>query len=259
MVKPIRRFPILSKTDFEQFFQNKEPIVIENLADNWPAMHKWSLEYFGLHFGQRLVPARFFESPGQTYKSVAIKLADYINYLTGKDFYNKRLYVADWEISKDFKTLLSDFTIPDLFEEDFLNNFPDFCQFRRTWIFLGHPGVHTPCHVDAFATSAFITQIFGHKQLRIASPEEPVVNSLYENVDPHVSFWEVTLKRGDTLYIPGKFPHEIKNLDVNLMVTKNFLEKLNAMNSLEIFANKYQDMIDKIANLKQVFAAQTPK
>ncbi|MCB0422883.1 MAG: hypothetical protein KDD61_17920, partial [Bdellovibrionales bacterium] len=47
--------------------------------------------------------------------------------------------------------------------------------------------------------------------------------------------WEANLEPGDTLYIPGLFPHSVINKGQNIMVTKNFVENRN-------FPSFYQSM-----------------
>ena len=203
----------------------RAPYVAKGLTASWPALRSWSIDDFRNRFANRKVPVRICAQMTEPYKSGRLMLGQYVDYLRGKLKHDALLYVADWEISGTFPELVEETRPLSVFEPDLMDGLPSELQFPRLWIFLGHPQVYTPLHIDPYSTSAWLTMFEGSKTVRISEPFsfEPET-SLFDEPPTDVRIWETTLAKGDTLYVPGRFPHEIRNPEPNLMLTKNFLE-----------------------------------
>lgn len=236
-------------------YPGRAPFVIKNAFPDWPATKKWTLDFFNKEYGSRLVPVRVFRKDAADHVFGRVSLRKYLEYLKERDTHPDRYYLADWEISQDFKPLMQDFIAPEVFGRDLIDDLPAAYRFRRTWIFIGHPEVHTPIHRDAYSTSAWLAQIQGKKRVRIIAPlEGELPESLFSgNVEKccgQSGYWDICLEQGDLLYIPANFPHEIRNQEINLMLTKNFLEKPYVNQYLDHFEAKFRGLLNRIPQLK---------
>ena len=158
---------------------------------------------------------------------------------------------------------MEDFSTPSYFQEDLFDELPKDLKFGRTWIFIGHPLVSTPLHQDTFSTSAWLAMIKGTKVIRLVPPQ--YADSLNKKASlfdekyiislsgKDIPVFEVTIGRGDTLYIPGRWFHEVKNIDKNIMLTKNFLDKWNFINFTVKFEEKFNQPIKKIIEERRKF------
>ena len=59
------------------------------------------------------------------------------------------------------------------------------------------------------------------------------------------------LNPGDIFYIPALWYHHVKNIDYNIMLTKNFLSKPYVIDYLDELASKYEKPLQKIKDLKK--------
>ena len=233
---------------------NREPMLLKGACKGWKAFGKWNLNFLREKFGDKQVPVRVFKKDHTEHTLGKVLLRRYIDYIENRNNFKDRYYLADWEISKNFRSLLDDFENPSFFENDLIDHLPDFLQFRRTWIFLGHPEVFTPIHRDAYSTSAWLAQIYGTKRVRIISPEyRPLSDTLFTDqtlLCDKGTFWEFTLHPGDILYIPANYPHEIRNEEVNLMLTRNFLEEPYLDDYLKAQEQRYEKILKKIGCMR---------
>lgn len=257
----------LNMDDFSNNFLAKKPIKILGLTDLWPAQQKWNEQFFREMYGELIVPVRKYQT--STYEKIHMKLASYLDYWTSIDNLNSvqdHLYLADWEISRQQTPLLKDFSTPIYFHSDLLNELPKELKFGRTWIFIGHPHVYTPLHQDTFSTSAWLTMMQGSKIIRLVPPQYGVSlnknSSLFEKTtldslsEKNIPIFDVTIEEGDTLYIPGKWFHEVRNVNKNIMLTQNFLDKWNFLNFTVEFEEKFNQPVKKIIAEREKFIKQ---
>lgn len=196
-----------------------------------------------------------------------MKLSAYLDYWN--NIQNKRcseqeyLYLTDWEITRQPSTLIEDFSIPTYFQDDMFDGLPKELKFGRTWIFIGHPFVSVPLHQDTFSTSAWLTMIKGTKVIRLVPPQYADLlsktSSLFDEqyvatlIEKNIPLFEVKIERGDTLYIPGRWFHEVQNIDNNIMLTKNFLDKWNFLNFTVQFEEKFNEPVKTIIEERRKF------
>lgn len=257
----------LSNEEFQSTFLPAMPIKIKGLGESWPAMNNWSEHFFKKNYGNLIVPVRKYGA-GSDYIRTHMKLSTYLEYLNNVERdanIQDKLYLADWEISKQHSPLLEDFATPLYFKDDLFNELPTELKFGRTWIFIGHKLVSTPLHQDTFSTSAWLTMIQGSKLIRLIPPNYADFidqsTSLYDDetisklIEKQVPIHEVEIQRGDTLFIPGRWFHEVINLNNNIMVTKNFLDKWNYLNFTDQLEKKFNKPLVKIREAKMKFIA----
>src|ERR1043166_9612204 len=82
----------LSRSEFlnEYVLQNK-PVVFKDAARHWPAISKWTPQFFKENYGDRKVPV--FERKRAVSTKGTVLLGDYIDEITSSDFQNRAKYL----------------------------------------------------------------------------------------------------------------------------------------------------------------------
>ncbi len=226
----------LSQKSFEQKYLNEKPVIIKNYICNWPAYSKWNIDFFEKDYSDHTIQVRYFEKNETLYKKyIDVTMGQFIRYFKEYEDFDEHLYLSGWEISKRKYPLLSDIEVPSYFKDDYFNFFvPELMDFYRMWIFIGHPKVQLSLHKDKFHSCSWIAMMMGKKQIRIFNAKSHVdvdqsiftESGLNYHIKNHV-IQEAILSKGDLMYIPAGWYHELKNIDQNIMLTGNFLSKNN--------------------------------
>ena len=157
----------LSREDFlREYYSTNRPVIITGMMDDWPAMQKWSLDYFEEKLGDREVEAQMNRESGANYEinsdrySRRIRFGEYVRMVRQagqtNDFYltannnsrNQEVLAELWDDIIEFPEYLK----------------PNMPGYRFFWF--GPPGTITPFHHDL--TNNFMAQVIGRKLLKIA-------------------------------------------------------------------------------------------
>ncbi|MGW6704163.1 cupin-like domain-containing protein [Streptomyces sp. NPDC054956] len=249
-----------------------EPVVVRGLQDQWRARDLWTTEFFRRRYGELPVPIRNYTAGSEyDYTLSETTLSDFLDYWektpadTALD--GDRQYLAEWNFVRDCPALLEDFTIPEIFSDDCIERLPEQVRFGRMWLFFGEPGCSTGLHRDTFSTSAWLAVLSGSKRLRLVAPEAGRALRAGDGLWSQASYdevlrpagavlHEVTLRAGDTLYIPGDWFHEVRNPERNLMLTANFVEERKLLTFLSQFETR---LIEPISVLRRARNAHVRK
>ena len=234
VMEVVSQVPRVSQIDHQQFynkhFKPKQPVVITGMMDEWPAMKKWSFEFFSeLGSSANVYVEKGNILQGQTDFQQA-QLQDYLQAL-----------LADDEEKGQRKTYLSLFNVFSVFPE--LQNDIDFSLIRaqtfKNYVFawLGPGGTLTGYHIDW--ADNILAQIHGHKRLYLVSPEQSAYmypSSKYDyrsmlcSVDPdnydreqyplfsQIKPLETVLHPGEMIYIPRGWWHRVQSLEKSISV-----------------------------------------
>ena len=83
----IERRHKLSRDEFlREYYSTNRPVIITGMMDDWPAMRKWNLDYFGRRFGDREVEVQMGRTAGANYETETEK---YIRKIRFGDFVEK--------------------------------------------------------------------------------------------------------------------------------------------------------------------------
>jgi hypothetical protein len=224
------------------YYQKRKPLIIKDLAKEWPAYDKWDWQYFKKLVGHKKVAL---------YNNVKSDAYTPIN--TADDYKTFGEYVdmisegpAGWRIFlfnifEHAPQLTKDFTWPDNLMNNFVKRYP--------MLFVGGATSITHMHFDIDLSHILHTQFVGRKRVLLFPYEEQhklyrkpfEVLSLadfsnYNDNNSKIDYkkfpalklakgYEVILEHGDTLFMPAGFWHHMEYLD------SGFAMSLRAMQS----------------------------
>ncbi|XP_010220367.1 PREDICTED: lysine-specific demethylase 8, partial [Tinamus guttatus] len=213
----------------------QKPVVLEGVIDHWPCMTKWSL-YFSVDYlaqvaGCRTVPVELGSRyTDEEWSQKLMTVDDFINqYIMNK---NSVGYLAQHQLFDQIPELKEDISIPDYCclgegEEDNIT--------INAWF--GPEGTISPLHQDP--QQNFLAQVFGRKYIRLYSPQDsenlyPHESQLLHNTSQvdvenpdlikfpnfrNASSQSCILMPGQVLFIPVKYWHYVRSLDISFSVS----------------------------------------
>lgn len=223
----------ISKEEFIQKYYNpKRPVLIEGLTDDWN--DKWRFDYIKELAGEQIVPL-YNSEPTKGNKSsyepvTQMKMSEYINLLRSKP---TDLRIFFYMVKDKLPQLLNDFEYPDLGLKYFK---------RIPALFFGGSGAKVFMHYDIDLGDNLHVHFEGHKKVLLFGPDQNT--NLYKvpmsihNMDAidmsnpdfekfpglkQVKGFEVNMKHGDALYIPGEWWHYITYLDGGFSISMRAL------------------------------------
>jgi ribosomal protein L16 Arg81 hydroxylase len=215
----------------EKYVRGSRPVVLQGLADDWPALRRWSPQDLKERFGRHEVEIQVGRDNDPNYEvnklslRQTMRLADFVDKVMTGGPTNDYYMTANNELlrSPEFAPLLAD-----------IGTLPDFCD-RSQLVLLssfwfGPAGTVTPLHHDT--VMLFHTQIVGRKRWRFVSPlDTPRVynfNGVFSPVDvdnpdlgryplwAQVKMLEVVVEPGETVFLPLGWWHQVTSLDISL-------------------------------------------
>lgn len=215
----VDKFVTINQKDFsDSYFTPLKPLVIQNLARSWPALEKWTPEFFRKQHGSKQVSVydASFVAAGKHYMSClkTIPLREYINTVmtTSQDL---RMFL--YNIKSEIPELVDDIIFPELVD-GMSKNF--------IFMFFGCKGSVTQMHFDIDMSHVFHTTMHGKKTVYLFPYEQgknlhryPFTCRSYVDVlQPDMQRfpglkdlqgYKVVLEPGETLYIPSGYWHHI--------------------------------------------------
>lgn len=223
------------------YYDAAKPLVIKDLAKDWPATKKWNWEYFKQLVGDKEVGI-YNNTKSDAYTPIN-KADDYKTF--GQYIDIIRNGPAPWRIFlfnifQHAPELTQDFTWPDHLMKGFVKKFP--------MLFVGGATSITHMHFDIDLSHILHTQFCGRKRVLLFPYEEQhklyrkpfevlsladfsnyyqIGNPDYEEF-PALKLakgYEVILEHGDTLFMPAGYWHHMEYLD------SGFAMSLRALNN----------------------------
>lgn len=217
-----RRSGLTRETFAKEYLEPLKPVVFTDLTAQWPAVKKWTIEYFKDKYGDLTVPvvSNNFSRPGKGYMAADMHIT-FREYLEILESGPSDLRIFLWNIFWKAPELREDFSIPNIMD-GFVNEIP--------FMFFGCEGSRVALHFDVDMSHVFLNQIYGRKRVILFSPEQSRhlyrlpftvashVNVLSPDLEKfpalqYVKGVEVILDPGDTLFIPRGYWHYIEYTD----------------------------------------------
>lgn len=214
---PIPRVDGISAADFRRLYlKPNRPVVIKDLASSWPALKKWTPEFFAKKHGALPVKVynASFARPGTSYMSSLKQMSfkEYLNLMTTTAM-DLRMFAFNlrWHAPQ----LREDILFPEL-TEGFSKKF--------IFMFFGCKNSVTPMHYDPDLRYLLHTVFHGKKRVVLFANEEsrnlykhPFNSRSYVDVDhpdfdrfprlKNVTGYQEILHPGETLFIPSGYWH----------------------------------------------------
>ena len=241
----LQAVPSVDSIEAQQFadlyYTPQKPVVIKDLAKQWPAYTKWNWDYFKELVGHKKVGL---------YNNIKSDAYTPIN--TADDYKTFGEYIdmisqgpAGWRIFlfnifDHAPQLVQDFTWPDHLMKGFIKKFP--------MLFVGGASSITHMHFDIDLSNIIHTQFVGRKRVLLfpyreqyklyRKPFEVLSLADFSNYYTehskldynrfpalkHAKGYEVILEHGDTLFMPAGYWHHMEYLDSGFAMSLRALQ-----------------------------------
>jgi hypothetical protein len=256
-LSPIDIVDDISKEDFEKNYLNKrKPLIIKNMARQWPAYQKWTLDYMRSVVGEQIVPlydsSKADPSKPINASAAEMKFADYVDLIKNKPT-DLRIFLFD--PIKHAPKLLDDYIPPKNLMGGFLDSYPN--------MFFGGKGSVTFLHYDIDLAHIFHTHFNGRKHVILFENKWkerlykiPFATYALEDYDVEkpdfdkfpglrgVSGCEAYLEHGDTLFMPTGYWHWMKYLDGSFSISLRAWDKSWSIKTKSLFNLTVQRKLD---------------
>jgi Cupin-like domain len=229
-LKPIATYDTIAPSEFKKDYYNTgTPVVIKNLAKEWPAWTKWNWEYFKQLVGDKKVPL-YNNIKSDAYTPIN-KADDYKTFGEYIDMISKgpaawRIFL--FNIFEHAPQLINDFSWPEELMNGFIKKYP--------MLFTGGATSITHMHFDIDLSHILHTQFMGRKRVLMFPYKEQfkLYRKPYEvlSLADFSNYYEegkidyekfpalklaqgldFILEPGDTLFMPAGYWHHMEYLD----------------------------------------------
>ncbi|QJI43247.1 hypothetical protein HKK52_20600 [Pseudomonas sp. ADAK2] len=218
----------------KNYLMNEKPVILKGMGKDWPAIRRWSADFFRNTYGHVKVPVCYYKTKRQElYKDqTKMTLGEYIYLAERNNAFDNNAelpYLGGWIYHKEFPELLDDIdmTLP-CFPDNWLYKLPSSISIPPTNLLIGYQHVSSPLHTDSFFVNSVLTMIVGEKKARLVSPShtfavsngQDLFNSDIANeVLKHgADIFEGAISAGDALYIPPGWWHNVINCGFTIAV-----------------------------------------
>ncbi|XP_050231074.1 lysine-specific demethylase JMJ21 isoform X2 [Mercurialis annua] len=235
----------LSLEDFSNQYDGKKPVMLAEIADDWPARTTWTVEQLSMKYGDT-----DFKISQRSSRKVSMKFKDYVSYMNSQHDEDP-LYIFDDKFAEAAPSLLKDYSVPCLFQEDYFEVLDKEKRPPFRWLIIGPERSGASWHVDPALTSAWNTLLCGRKRWALYPPGKvPIGVTVHVNEEdgdvnidtPSSLQWWLdfyplladedkpimcTQLPGETIFVPSGWWHCVLNLETTIAVTQNFVNSKN--------------------------------
>lgn len=225
----VERHASLTTQEFlTQHYFGSRPVILTELARDWPALRRWTLAYFARRFGDALIEiqAGRNQDPDYEVNSPRLKrqarMRDFIAAVCNGQAGNDQYLTANNHALKQpaLSPLLQDIgPLPDWFDPGRLAD--------EALLWVGGAGVVTPMHHDTL--QLMHTQVIGRKRWRLVSPlQTPLVHNhigvfsklrfdaadnANQPLPAQLRVIDIVVEPGETLFVPVGWWHHVQSLE----------------------------------------------
>ncbi len=237
-----RREMVPADEFFDHYYGALRPVVLTKWLQDWPALTKWSPDYFAERFGHvqiEVVTGRDADPDG--HRNIdkhrqTMTMAEYCHLVCSRGVTNDIYLVSGNRVLErpELAELLADLTPPaDMFEV------PVRPGYASLWF--GPAGTRTALHHDA--SNIMICQILGRKRITIIPPLSAALvqqaqgyyahedwKNLVADEDDALAIRTVELSAGEALFLPIGYWHEVEALEPSIHVSMLGFQRPNSAN-----------------------------
>jgi hypothetical protein len=247
-----RRAKVSAHEFFRDYALQNRPVVITDVMKDWPALSKWTPQFFADRYPEKVVKFR---------DKSELPMAAFIKKVLNSTPETPAPYWTNAPVLEHFPELMADIN-------------PDLPYFKPNWAgrhFL-HPGMRTTLkrgamieiyiggnggafpvvHWDGLSTHAFLMQVYGRKRYYVWSPEDsacmyphgepPNLSPVRDVENPDLEKYPLfakarlttfVLEPGELLFVPSRWWHTAKMLTPSITLSINTLNTSNWKNFTE--------------------------
>lgn len=218
----------------KNYLMNEKPVILKGMGKDWPAIKRWSADFFINTYGHIKVPVCYYKTKRQEAYEDQIKmpLGEYIHLAENNSAFDNDAelpYLGGWIYHKEFPELLNDIDMSlPCFPDNWLYKLPSSISIPPTNLLIGYQQVSSPLHTDSFFVNSVLTMIVGEKKARLVSPDDTfAVSNGQDLFNPDIAgevfrhgadIFEGTISAGDALYIPPGWWHNVINCGFTIAV-----------------------------------------
>jgi hypothetical protein len=217
------------------------PLVLTGLADDWPALQRWTPMHLRERYGDVIVEVQSGRASDPEFERNKLRLR---REMTVAELVDRVLAGAgnDLYLTANNQALKRPALAPLLAD---IGSLPDWVDRAglpgASLLWFGGAGILTPLHHDTLML--LHTQVFGRKRWRLASPLQTPrlynTRSVFSPVDlaapdlarfplaADVQVFDLVLGPGDTLFVPVGWWHQVEALDDSISISLTNLDVPN--------------------------------
>ena len=229
-----RRTSVETEEFLERYVRGCRPVVLTGIAADWPALKKWTPEYFKAKFGHVTVEVQAGRSFNPRYElekhrhSRHMQMSEFVEMVENEHSDNDCYLTAN-------NDALGQAALAPLLQD--VGSVPAFCDRAKlagsSFLWFGPRGTVTPLHHDT--VMLLHTQVFGRKRWRFVSPlQTPCLYnflSVFSPVDlenPDLAKWpraadaqilETEVGPGETVFLPLGWWHHVTSLETSVSLS----------------------------------------
>ncbi len=232
-VPDIERRQKLSRQEFEKNYRKtKRPVLLEGLAEDWPAVKKWSFEHLVESCGLAQVTVNSYNSK----KAREVTFAEFVQTLKKNEKLpsSSPVYLQEWYYQTACPWLSEDIPDLDIAQYDFRRNLYGEAISTNHQLWIGQQGGITRIHQDSYMVDVMHVQIVGEKRWYVMGPNAELHYNEHGHLDlqtlcdnPETQLMQCVLKPGDVLYLPALWFHRIELLSNSIGLGRKCLDESN--------------------------------
>lgn len=208
-------------------FSLMEPVLSRGRSRCWRAQRRWNWEFFASMSHERLELTDSVDD-----QPLVATVRDYVQAILHRaKLPIAQRYASGWRFFEQRPDMLNDFYEPITRSEDALQHIPEKLFKPLLWLMIGGDNSGTALHYDVLNTHAWLTVIEGRKRLALHPPalcdwqyerkRECALQVLAGRRD--CGDWRyLEIEKGDLLFIPAGWWHEVVNEGPTIGLTRNF-------------------------------------
>ncbi|KAF9612080.1 hypothetical protein IFM89_037999 [Coptis chinensis] len=217
----VERKKDVSLDEFHNEYDGRKPVLLTEIAETWPARSTWTTEQLLQNYGDTK-----FKISQRSSGKITMKFKDYVSYMKLQHDEDP-LYIFDDKFGEVAPSLLKDYNVPYLFQEDYFDVLDRDQRPPFRWLIIGPErwALYPPGRVPLGVT-VHVNEEDGDVNIDTPSSVQWWLD-IYPMLADEDKPIEFTQLPGETIYVPSGWWHCVLNLETTIAVTQNFVNSKN--------------------------------